>query len=74
MRICTTLDPLAFGLAIHGDLEGLHPDFPQGCLCADGSAQRKFRDIHVVCIVRPSVMKPYVVLPGDRSLVDVSGL
>lgn len=72
--MCTNLDPLALGLAIHGDLEGLHPDFPQGCLCADGPAQRKFRDIYVVCIVRPSVIETPIVLPGDRSLVDVSCL
>lgn len=74
MRMCTTLDPLAFGLAVYSDLEELHPDFPQGCLCADGPAQRKFRDIHVVCIVRPSVTETPIVLPGGRSLVDVSGL
>lgn len=71
MRMCTTLDPLAFGLAIHG--EAIWKSY----------TRIFFRD---VCVLMDLLNASFetcssslrhetpIVLPGDRSLVDVSGL
>lgn len=73
MRMCTTLHPLAFGLAIHGDLEELHPDFLLRDVCV---LMDLLNASFETCRLHCSSLRHEtpIVLPGDRSLVDVSCL
>lgn len=74
MRMCTNLDPLAFGLAIHGEAiwKGYTRSFLGDVCVLMDLLNASFETCRLHC--SSLRYETPIVLPGDRSLVDVSGL
>lgn len=74
MHMCTTLDPLAFGLAIHG--EAIWKSYTRIFLRDVCVLMELLNASFETCRLHSSSLshETPIVLPGDRSLVDVSGL